>query len=114
MKPRSVISYLVPSIVTIIVLLAQNLVMASEENPGKQIYDHWCAACHMDSPFAAATIQLKQTRGADNAVIERRNDLTEPYIRTLVRQGFAGMPKFRRTEISNAELDALVKYLVRP
>lgn len=102
------------TIVTIIVLFAQTSVMAREQHNGKQIFEHWCTACHMDSPFAAGTIQLKQTRGADRAVIEQRKDLTEPYLRSLVRQGFAGMPKFRRTEISNTELDALIEYLVQP
>ena len=114
MKPRFEISYIFLSIVTITVLLIQNAVLANEKKPGKNIYEHWCAACHMDSPFAAGTIQLKQTRGADKAVIERRTDLTESYVRSLVRQGFAGMPKFRRTEISDAELDTLIKYLVPP
>lgn len=102
------------SIVTIVVLLAHTSAMAREQHPGKQIFERWCTACHMDSPFAAGTIQLKQIRGADRAVIEQRKDLTEPYLRSLVREGFAGMPKFRRTEISNTELDALIEYLVQP
>lgn len=72
----------------------------------------WCDGCHMDSPFAPGTIQLRQLRGDDMALITRRKDLTAPFIRHTVRKGINGMPLFRRTEISNEELDSLVKYLL--
>jgi mono/diheme cytochrome c family protein len=81
---------------------------------GQTVFAEWCAPCHMDSPFAPGTIQLRQMRGADQAVLERRTDLDAEIIRALVRQGLAGMPKFRRTEINDAELDALVDYLTAP
>ena len=65
----------------------------------------------MDSPFAPGTIQLKQSRGADKAVIINRDDLAPEYLRQLVRTGFAGMPNFRRTEISDPELESLIEFL---
>lgn len=85
----------------------------AEVSTGQRVFLKWCSACHMDSPFAPGTIQLKQTRGPDYAVIEQRTDLSEAVIRLRVRKGLAGMPLFRRTEISNQDLDALVDYLVR-
>ncbi len=87
--------------------------VAAENSTGRKVFGQWCSACHMDSPFAPGTIQLKQTHGPEYAVIQNRADLTDAFIRLLVRQGRAGMPKFRRTEISDAELDSLVKYLVK-
>ncbi len=92
--------------------LAMNVLQA-EESTGKRVFSNWCSACHMDSPFAPGTIQLKQTRGPDYAVIEQRTDLSAALIRLRVRKGLAGMPSFRRTEISNQDLDALIDYLVR-
>ena len=83
----------------------------AEDTAGKQVFNRWCTACHTDSPFAPGTIQLKQMRGVEKAVIEKRDDLTPELIRALVRQGLAGMPKFRRTEISDDELESLVRYL---
>lgn len=80
---------------------------------GREVYAEWCAPCHTDSPFAPGTIQLRATRGEALAVVEKRDDLTAPTIRALVRNGLAGMPKFRRTEISEADLEALIKYLVK-
>jgi len=75
------------------------------------VFSQWCAGCHADNPFAPATSLLKQIRGPDQAVIEQRTDLSEAYIRYLVRHGNGGMPSFRRTEVSNADLDALIRYL---
>lgn len=40
--------------------------------------------------------------------------ILEPkYISTMVRHGLGIMPSFRPTEITNADLDALVSYLTR-
>ena len=92
-------------------LLAPEGTLASER--GQEVYANWCAPCHMDSPFAPGTIQLRATRGEALAVVDKRNDLTAPTIRALVRQGLAGMPKFRRTEISESDLEELIKYLAK-
>ncbi|MGR8947107.1 MAG: c-type cytochrome [Gammaproteobacteria bacterium] len=96
------------------------LVMVSLSSPlcagssdGEQVFTKWCTPCHADSPFAPGTIQLGATRGAERAPLHTRDDLSDAYLRTFVREGFAGMPKFRRTEISEADLDALVQYLVK-
>ena len=85
----------------------------ADENEGLKIYTKWCEQCHMDSPFAPGTIQLRQSRGVDKAVILKRDDLNPDYVRQLVRNGFAGMPNFRRTEISDAELEMLIKHLTK-
>ena len=101
-------------LLTVSMLMGIPGVVVADSSTGKRVFAQWCDACHMDSPFAPGTIQLKQTRGANRAVVEKRTDLTEPLVRSFVRSGFAGMPKFRRMEISDADLDALVKYLVNP
>jgi len=98
----------------IAILTGATLSFSGLADDGQTVFAEWCAPCHMDSPFAPGTIQLRQLRGADQAVIERRTDLDGEIIRALVRQGIAGMPKFRRTEINDAELDALVDYLTTP
>ncbi len=78
---------------------------------GHAVFMAWCAGCHADSPLAPATVALRAMRGAENAVLEQRKDLSPALIRTLVRRGYAGMPSFRRTEIGDQDLDALVAYL---
>jgi hypothetical protein len=46
--------------------------------------------------------------------LEDRTDLTPPFIAQAVRNGAFIMPFFRKTEISDAELEALAAYLSQP
>lgn len=94
-----------------IYLITQQTACVAEQEKGREVYLKWCAPCHMDSPFAPATIRLKHTRGEALAVLEKRNDLSPDYIRILVRKGVNGMPLFRKTEISDQQLEELVNYL---
>ena len=47
------------------------------------------------------------------ALLEKRTDLTPQLIKTYVRNGISVMPIFRKTEISDADLDAICAYLTR-
>jgi len=46
-------------------------------------------------------------------VLAERADLTGAGIKTAVRSGMYIMPRFRKTEVSDAELDAIIAYLTR-
>ncbi len=100
-------------VVTVLVTCLNFPQLCAKELSGEEVYRKWCEGCHMDSPFAPGTIQLRQSRGEDKALITRRTDLTPEYIKQLVRKGLNGMPLFRRTEISDSELGALLEYLVK-
>jgi len=63
----------------------------------------------MDKP---GTVSL-MARGQKPAVLEERTDLTATAIKTFVRHGVLFMPTFRKTEISDADLDAIAAYLTR-
>lgn len=47
------------------------------------------------------------------AALEERSDLTPDVVKFFVRHGVSIMPPFRKTEITDAELDALANYLGR-
>jgi len=49
--------------------------------------------------------------GIKPAVLEERQDLSPKLIETAVRKGANFMPRFRKTEITNADLAAIVSYL---
>ena len=91
-----------------VLLLLSPLVLADE---GARVYAKWCGGCHSDSPLSPATVLLRATRGDAFALIEERDDLTAEYVTQIVRQGRAGMPSFRRTEISVDALNALAEFL---
>lgn len=83
----------------------------SEVDRGRELYQKWCTPCHgagLGKPGTAAAA----AHGAKPAVLEQRTDLTPKTIETTVRNGINFMPRFRKTEISNADLAAIEAYLV--
>lgn len=79
---------------------------------GKAVFDRWCAPCHGAGPGKPGTAALQALyKGAKPALLEERTDLVPALTKTFVRNGVSVMPFFRKTEISDAELDALAEYL---
>ncbi len=78
---------------------------------GKQLYYHTCIHCH--APGVWGTNRLAKRMDKEHAVLENRTDLTAAGIRAVVRMGVGSMPPFRRTEVSDADADAIAAYLTR-
>ena len=96
-------------------LLGFALVAAAVEPVGRPVFQKWCAPCHAPGPNHPGTAALEALYGGDRpGALEQRTDLTDAIVRFAVRQGAFSMPFFRKTEISDAELDALAHYLARP
>jgi len=87
---------------------AQNQASAGH---GREVYQKWCAPCHGTGLGKPGTSAMA-AHGVKPAVLEERTDLTPKMIETAVRHGLNFMPPFRKTEISNADLAAIVAYLV--
>jgi (+)-pinoresinol hydroxylase len=87
----------------------------SEPAPaGRVVYDKWCAPCHdpgINHPGTHALMAKYQ--GTKPAVLLERTDLPADIVKHFVRHGISVMPQFRKTEITDAELDALAAYLSR-
>src|SRR3970282_1069718 len=85
---------------------------AAVEQWGKEVFDYWCSACHGAGPGKPGTSALQALyNGQKPALLEERTDLTPELTRSFVRTGVTVMPFFRKTEISDADLDALAAYL---
>jgi len=82
---------------------------------GAAVFNNWCSACHSRGPQnAPGTTSLQNKyRGEIPAALEDRKDLTPELVRFFVRNGVATMPQLRKTEVGDADLDALVSYLTR-
>lgn len=89
---------------------------------GKAVYAQWCVGCH--GPMAgtggfggfppAGTKRLQDRyKGAVPATLEDRVDLTPDLIRSAVRQGRPIMPPLRKTEVTDADLEAVIAYLLQ-
>jgi len=82
---------------------------------GHEVFNKWCAPCHSAGPGNPGTTALETLyQGAKPGALEQRNDLTPETVEYFVRNGVSIMPFFRKTEISDVELEALAEYLARP
>ena len=88
---------------------------------GKLVYDYWCLPCHgpglglpgFDELPGTQQLRLKYRDTQISPLLTERTDLVPAFVKTIVRQGVSFMPQFRKTEISDADLDALAAYLAR-
>ncbi|MBK6674207.1 MAG: cytochrome c [Proteobacteria bacterium] len=85
---------------------------------GKVLFTRLCAACHGADRSDQGRAMLPGTdalrikyKGQLPALLEQRTDLTPDVIRTFVRRGTWSMPPFRKTEISDAGIDAVSAYI---
>jgi mono/diheme cytochrome c family protein len=84
---------------------------------GKAKFDHSCAPCHGKGPgddgreMLPGTYSL-QIKYGDTlpAALEDRTDLTSEVISVFVRMGAWSMPPFRKTELSDDEIDDIAAY----
>ena len=82
---------------------------------GKQVSTYWCATCHAAGDDFPGTVALRtKYQGRLPAELEKRTDLTPDVVKAFVRNGVSVMPFFRKTEIGDADLDALAAYLSEP
>lgn len=96
-------------------LLAAAVAAAAADPPsaeqGRAVYQKWCLPCHgtgLGKPGTSAAT----AHGVKTPVLEQRQDLNAKMIESAVRKGTDIMPRFRKTEISDADLAAIVAYLV--
>ena len=91
------------------------------EARGMQVYDYWCLPCHgpgLGLPGFAELpgtqqLRIKYRDTAVSPLLTERTDLAPEFVKVIVRQGVSFMPQFRKTEISDADLEALAAYLAR-
>ena len=90
---------------------AQNDAVAQK---GSDTYQYWCATCHGAGPGHPGTTALTaKYKGARPGLLEERTDLSLQGIKFAVRRGTSIMPFFRKTELSDADLEGVTKYLTR-
>jgi (+)-pinoresinol hydroxylase len=80
---------------------------------GEKVYTYWCATCHGPGNLPGTMALQTKYKGAKPALLSERTDLIPQVTKTFVRHGVSIMPFFRKTEISDADLDALAAYIAR-
>lgn len=85
---------------------------------GKELFTRHCTPCHGTDRGDFGRAMLPGTdalrikyQGQLPAALEERTDLTPAVIRTYVRKGTWSMPPFRKSELSDAQIDEISAYL---
>lgn len=76
---------------------------------GEQIFADKCVFCHDARGWGTRSLARRTPPG--QAELLNRQVLPEVLVRHAVRRGIGSMPQFTPTEISDAELDALARWL---
>lgn len=86
---------------------------------GKAAFTYHCAACH-GTQVVSGNQHLPGTEaltvkyaGKEPGALEERTDLSPELVKSFVRNGVSVMPFFRKTMVTDAELDAIAAYLSR-
>jgi mono/diheme cytochrome c family protein len=107
-----IVAFAIGIVVAILIFASMASGQAAAADRGQAVYNHWCAPCHAVGPGHPGTQSLEvKYRGEIPAVLEERTDLTPEFVRTMVREGILMMAPFRKTEVTDAELDDIGAYL---
>ncbi len=83
---------------------------------GKALFEVHCGYCHLGGGMGT-NLLTKQQMLAGNApemgLLSNRDDLTADYVKAVVRMGKGAMPQQTKVDLTDAELDAVAKYLGR-
>ncbi|GHC95777.1 c-type cytochrome [Novosphingobium pokkalii] len=81
---------------------------------GKVLFEAHCGYCHLAGGMGSNLITKQQVmmgHAPDQGLLANRSDLTADYVKAVVRNGKGAMPIQTRVDITDAELDAVARYL---
>ncbi len=84
----------------------------SARSPSEALYVEKCGMCHRQ--MGMGTVLLARRMEPQLAMLETRSDLSRELIAVAVRMGIGNMPRIGRGELSDAELEIVSNYLIKP
>jgi (+)-pinoresinol hydroxylase len=93
------------------VAAAQGAPLTAKQAEGQKLYRSTCFYCHSERVWG--TFAIERRRGPADALLEKRTDLVPDFVKSVVRNGLGSMPAYRRTELTDTEVDAIIAYLTR-
>lgn len=86
--------------------------------PGRTVFEHQCAPCHGaghgtdGAPVLPAVAALQRRYNGDpSPLLELRPEIEADYVRLFVRNGVGAMPAFRKSELTDTQVDQIAAYL---
>ncbi len=81
---------------------------------GEQLFSNRCGSCHLAGGMATNLItkqMLLAKRPPEDGLLANRKDLTQTYVKAVVRNGKNAMPRLTRVDVTDNELASIAKYL---
>lgn len=81
---------------------------------GAALFSNLCGACHLAGGMGTNLLTKQRVilrEPPESGLLENRQDLTQNYVKIIVRRGRMAMPSLTRVEVTDAELDAIAVYL---
>jgi mono/diheme cytochrome c family protein len=101
-----------PALLAFGMLLAPFTAIAGERaRTPEEFYNARCAYCHDANGWGTRKLAERLPKG--EAELRKRHDLPPAYVEYVVRHGVGSMPQFTPTELTDAELAALARWLAR-
>lgn len=83
---------------------------------GETLFSNRCGACHLAGGMGTNLLTKQRMMAGEppeNGLLANRKDLNADYVKSVVRMGKVAMPRLSRTEVTDAELDAIATYLAK-
>ncbi len=81
---------------------------------GAALFSNRCGSCHLALGMGTNLLtkqRLAMGEPPENGLLANRKDLTSDYVKAVVRQGKMAMPRLTHVDVTDAELEAIAKYL---
>ncbi|WP_298164738.1 cytochrome c [Novosphingobium sp.] len=81
---------------------------------GKVLFQVHCGYCHLAGGMGTNLLtkqRMMMGETPDKGLLANRTDLTADYVKSVVRMGKGAMPAQTKVDVTDAELDAVSKYL---
>ena len=81
---------------------------------GKVLFEVHCGYCHLVGGMGTNLLtkqRMMMGETPDKGLLANRTDLTADYVKSVVRMGKGAMPAQTKVDVTEAELDAVSKYL---
>jgi len=78
------------------------------------LFSNRCGACHLLGGMGTNLLTKARVAAGqppESGLLVNRTDLTQSYVKLIVRHGKTAMPPLSRVEVTDAELDAIASYL---
>lgn len=81
---------------------------------GKTLFEVHCGYCHLVGGMGTNLLtkqRMMMGEAPDKGLLANRADLTADYVKSVVRLGKGAMPAQTKVDVTDAELEAVSKYL---